>query len=479
MRLLLQLRLRPRLPLIPTLASNRKFSYSPLMAQLQELFTNAVRPLPDISDANFGSHFDDFGNYQVVLLGDGSHGTSEFYRARAAITKRFIEKHGYTMVGVEADWPDAEAVDRYVRQRPGPKAGIGGKAKDFVPFGRFPTWMWRNREMQELVEWMRDRNSKLPMEKRAGFYGLDLYSMGASIKAVVDYLESVDPEAAKAARSRYGCLEPWVDDPAAYGFATLQGLRNCEGGVVRMLRDLLEQRLQYVGEGEQDGDEYHSGEQNAWVVRDSERYYKAMYYSSASSWTLRDSHMVETLMRMLRNKGPGAKAIVWAHNSHVGDARYTSMGSRRNEVNVGQLCRETFGSENVAILGCGTHTGTVAAAHEWDDDVQTMKVRPSRNDSWEMLAHNTGHPSFVLDLRRGKINGDLRAAMAAENLRLQRFIGVIYRPDTERISHYSQAYLHKQMDAYIWFDCTEAVKPLEKVQPKTPLGAEEMYPFGL
>ncbi|KAH2317722.1 hypothetical protein KXV92_002919 [Aspergillus fumigatus] len=450
-----------------------------MMAQLQQLFTEAAQPLPPISDPSFGSHFDNFGNYKVVLLGDGSHGTSEFYAARAEITKRLIEHHGYTMVALEADWPDAEAIDRYVRQRPGPKAGIGGKARDLEPFKRFPTWMWRNREMQDLVEWMRNRNAKLPNEKKAGVYGLDLYSMGASIRAVIDYLDRVDPPAGKEARRRYGCLQPWVDEPSAYGLASLRGMEDCESGVLQMLRDLLDKRLQYAQHDVRDGEEFHSGEQNAFVVRDAERYYKAMYYSSASSWTLRDTHMFDTLRRLFRHKPAGAKAIVWAHNSHCGDARYTSMGTRRNEVNIGQLIRENFGRENVAILGCGTHTGTVAAAHEWDDDMQVMKVRPSRDDSWEIIAHDTGIPSFVIDLRKEHLDPALRTAMAAENSRLERFIGVIYRPDTERISHYSQAYLHNQFDAYIWFDVTEAVKPLEKVQPKTPLGQDETYPFGV
>ena len=472
--------MRPRLPSLFKQQVRRFFPLSS-MSQLQQLFNSAVRPLPAISDPDFGSNFDSFGSYKVVLLGDGSHGTSEFYRARAQITKRLIERHGYTMVAVEADWPDAEAIDRYVRQRPGWKSGIAGKInKDHVPFARFPTWMWRNREMQELVEWMRDRNSKLPMEKRTGFYGLDLYSMGASIQAVVQYLDHVDPEAARTARRRYGCLQPWVEDPSMYGLASLRGMTDCEEGVVKTLRDLLEQRINYLNQtAEIDGEEFHSSEQNAWVVRDAEQYYRAMYYSSASSWSMRDTHMVQTLVRLIHSKPSGSKAIVWAHNSHVGDARYTAMGSRRNEVNVGQLCRENFGADNVAILGCGTHTGTVAAAHEWDDDLEIMKVRPSRNDSWEMLAHNTGVPSFVLDLRRDQIEPSVRAALAAEPLRLERFIGVIYRPDTERLSHYSQAFLHKQMDAYIWFDQSEAVKPLENVQPKTPLGTEEMYPFGL
>lgn len=451
------------------------------MAQLQQLFTASARPLPAISDPNFGSHFDSFGKYRIVLLGDGSHGTSEFYAARAEITKRLIAQHGYTMVAVEADWPDAEAVDRYVRQRPGPKAGVGGHTTDYEPFSRFPTWMWRNREMQNLVEWMRDRNAKLPKAQKAGFYGLDLYSLGASIRAVIDYLDQVDPDAGKEARKRYGCLQPWVDDPTSYGLASLRGLEDCESQVITMLRGILENRLQYSQEASaaiHDGEEVHSGEQNAYLVRDAEHYYKAMYYSSATSWTLRDTHMFDTLNRLLQHN-PSGKAIVWAHNSHVGDARYTSMGTRRNEINIGQLCRENFGREQVAILGCGTHTGTVAAAHGWDDDMNIMNVRPSRNDSWEMLAHQTGLPSFVLDLRKGRIDHALREAMAAEHQRLQRFIGVIYRPDTERISHYSQAYLHNQFDAYIWFDQSQAVQSLEKIQPATPLGKGETYPFGV
>lgn len=452
------------------------------MAQLQELFNQAIEPLPAIEDRNFASHFDSYADKQVVLLGDGSHGTSEFYQARAEITKRFIEKHGYTMVAVEADWPDAEAIDRYVRLRPGPKAQIGGIAKGHEghePFKRFPTWMWRNREMQDLVEWMRDWNKDQPPERRAGFYGLDLYSMGASMRGVIDYLDRVDPKMGKEARRRYGCLAPWAEDPASYGLASLRGMEDCESQVMDMLRDMLEKRLEFMQRDVHDGEEYHSGKQNAYLVRDAEKYYKAMYWSSASSWTLRDTHMFETLSRLLQHRTPPAhKAIVWAHNSHVGDARYTSMGTRRNEINIGQLCRERLGHENVAILGCGTHTGTVAAAHEWDEDMEVMNVVPSREDSWEIVAHNTGVPSFLLDLRRGRVEPNLRAALAAE-WRLQRFIGVIYRPDTERISHYSSAVIHKQFDAYVWFDRTHAVKPLEVVQPATPLGREETYPFGL
>ncbi|KAE8149636.1 erythromycin esterase-domain-containing protein [Aspergillus avenaceus] len=448
------------------------------MSQLQTLFTASAVPLPAIHDPSFSAHFDSFGHCRVVLLGDGSHGTSEFYSARAEITKRLITQHGYKMIAIEADWPDAEVIDRYVRQRPGPRAKIGGHAKPIDPFTRFPTWMWRNREMQTLVEWLRGYNTGMSYEERVGIYGLDMYSMGSSIREVTEYLDRVDPAAGRQARKRYGCLQPWVEGPSAYGLASLHGMEDCEEGVVRTLRELLEKRLVYARE-RHDGEEYLSSEQNAYLVRDAERYYKAMYYSSASSWTLRDTHMVDTLRRVLRQKAPETKAVVWAHNSHCGDARYTSMGSRNREVNIGQLCRERFGRENVALIGCGTHTGTVAAAHEWDEDMEVMHVRPSLENSWERVAHDTGIPSFVLDLRRDRIDPNLVAAFEDGPLRLERFIGVIYRPDTEKLSHYSAADLLNQFDAYVWFDETQAVKPLEKHEPSTALGAEETYPFGL
>ncbi|PYH88665.1 erythromycin esterase [Aspergillus ellipticus CBS 707.79] len=446
---------------------------------LQNLISAAARPLPPIDDPSFASHFDSFANHRIVLLGDGSHGTLEFYSARAQITKHLIEHHGFTTVAVEADWPDAEAIDRYVRQRPDPAAKIGGRTRDNEePFKRFPTWMWRNREMQSLVEWMRNHNANLPDHQKVGFYGLDLYSMGTSIRAVIEYLDRIDPPAGKEARRRYGCLQPWVDDPTAYGLASLRGMANCEKGVVDMLRDLLNQRLQYSEEDPHDGEEYHSSQQNAYLVRDAEQYYKAMYYSSALSWTLRDTHMMNTLRRILYHKPPGSRAVVWAHNSHCGDARYTGMAAR-NEVNIGQLCREHFGRGNVALLGCGTYTGTVAAAHEWDEDMQVMTVLPSREDSWEWLAHHTGLSSFLLDLRPTRMDPELRGIMATETQRLERFIGVIYRPETERVSHYSEADLQNQFDGYVWFNRTAAVKPLEVVQPKTAMGLEETYPFGL
>ncbi|OQD86288.1 hypothetical protein PENANT_c008G00588 [Penicillium antarcticum] len=286
------------------------------MSHLKELFTVAARPLPPINNPTFGSFFDSLGKFKVVLLGDGSHGTSEFYAARAEITKRLIDHHGFTVVAVEADWPDAEIIDRYVRQRPGHKSHLGGPPSGYDPFSRFPTWMWRNHEMQELVEWMRSHNGALPDNQKVGFYGLDLYSMGASIQAVIKYLDHVDPAASQAARQRYSCLERWVDEPTAYGLAALSGMTDCEKGVVQMLCELLKNRLEYAQHA-QDGEEYHSTEQNAHVVRDAESYYKSMYYSSASSWNLRDAHMLDTLHRIIQHKSSGGNAIKAVFDAYV------------------------------------------------------------------------------------------------------------------------------------------------------------------
>ncbi|KAK2789029.1 hypothetical protein FQN52_006396 [Onygenales sp. PD_12] len=436
----------------------------------------AAKVLPPITDPRFGSYFDQLGNYKVVCLGDGSHGTSEFYVARAEITKRLIEHHGFDTVAVEADWPDSEAIDRYVRQRPGVKSKLAPQKEE--SFQRFPTWMWRNNEVQDFVHWMRDHNANLPMERRTGFYGLDLYSMGVSIQSILKYLDRVDPAMAKLARQRYGCLQPWVEDPAQYGLATLTDphMESCEKQIIQMLRDLLKKRLEYSAE-QHDGEEFRSTEQNAYVVADAEAYYKAMYSRSADSWSLRDSHMFETLRRLLNAKPAASKAVVWAHNSHIGDARYTSMGTRRDELNLGQLCRQNLGRENVALVGCCTHTGTVAAAHEWDEDVEIMNVKPSRPDSWEYVAHESRIPSFLLDLRRD--HADPHLVHTFSHQRKERFIGVIYRPQTEVMSHYSTATLAGQFDAVVWFDETRAVQPLERTQPRTPLGVDETYPFGL
>jgi protein-L-isoaspartate(D-aspartate) O-methyltransferase len=319
---------------------------------LPEMIAGAAEALPGLDDPAFGRLFDRFADRRVVLLGEASHGTSEFYRARAVITQRLIEEHGFTIVPVEADWPDAAPVDRYVRHRPAP-----GRAE--APFQRFPTWMWRNLEVAALIEWMRKYNEGVPdLDRLAGFYGLDIYNMSGSIAAVLAYLDKVDPEAAAVARERYGCLTPWQKEPATYGCAVLtSGYRKCEQAVIDQCRDLLQRRLDYAA---QDGEGFLDAAQNARLVASAERYYRIMYYGGAESWNLRDTHMFETLCHLLEARGPRSKALVWAHNSHIGDARYTEMGVVREQLNIGQLCRERFGDE-AALIGFGTHTGTVAS----------------------------------------------------------------------------------------------------------------------
>ncbi|KAF2136020.1 uncharacterized protein K452DRAFT_238283 [Aplosporella prunicola CBS 121167] len=439
-----------------------------MVRSLTTMVKEAAQRLPAIEDSSFGAMFDSFGQSRVVLIGDGSHGTSEFYRARAAITRHLIENHGFNIVAIEADWPDAKSVDRYVRQNP------SQHTRKLSVFDHFPRWMWRNTEVQSFVDWLRRHNAQLAPESRTSFAGLDLYSMGTSIHSVQGYLDRVDPETAKLAKKRYGCLEPWMDDPAQYGRNSfIKNAAPCEKGVVNMLKDLLEKRLELAKED--DGEDFFDAEMNARLVRDAESYYRSMYYGSDDSWNQRDTHFFKTLVRLLQNR-KGSKAVVWAHNSHVGDARYTGMGESRNELNIGQLCKEQWGA-SCSIIGCGTHTGTVAAADEWDEPMEVMTVNPSRDDSYERVMHDTGIPSFKLDLREGCIDDELRNALMKK--RLERFIGVIYRPKTERWSHYSAAILPKQFDCFVWFDRTEAVHAFEIAQPEEAPSAGETYPFGL
>lgn len=428
------------------------------MASPSKLIAQHAEPLPALDDPAFGEIADRFADARLVLLGEASHGTAEFYRARAEITKRLIERHGFTIVAVEADWPDAAAIDRRVRGLPARPTG--------KPFARFPTWMWRNTEVDALVRWLTQWNAG--REVQAGFYGLDLYNMAGATRAVIDYLDRVDPDAAQVARDRYGCLTPWRDDPARYGRrAMTTGYAECEEAVVDMLLDLFGKSRDY---GSVEDADFLDAAANAKLVADAEAYYRVMYNSSEDSWNLRDTHMADTLDLVLAAKGDEAKAVVWAHNSHLGDARATDMGRRRGELNLGQLCRERHG-DAARLVGFGTHTGTVAAASDWDGPMQVKRVLPSRPDSVERWCHDAGVPRFALDLRQPNV----AAALCEE--RLERFIGVIYRPETERWSHYAESVLPEQFDYWIWFDETSAVTPLDG--DGGGKGAEETWPFGV
>jgi erythromycin esterase-like protein len=431
------------------------------------LIRDSAEPLPDIDDPAFGAMFDRYGDARVVLLGEASHGTSEFYRARAAISRRLIERHGFNIVAVEADWPDAATVDRYVRHRE-PREG------EFRAFERFPTWMWRNREFDGFIRWLRQHNRERPYERMCGFYGLDLYNLSGSMHAVIDFLEQQDPDLARLAHRRYGCLEPWAEEPQLYGRnALLEGYARCEVGVIQMLKDLLQKQVDCFAP---ECDEWLDAAANAKLVKDAEAYYRVMYHGSADSWNLRDTHMFETLNMILDAK-PNSKAIVWAHNSHIGNAAFTDMGQHRDELNIGQLAKEKLDSK-ARLIGFGTHTGTVAAADDWDEPMKIKQVRASLPESYERASHDSRVPRFLLDLREGEVGRELKEGLMEP--RLERFIGVIYRPDTERWSHYSHAILPRQFDAWVWFDQTNAVNALPGEQrPGDHAEIDETYPFGL
>jgi erythromycin esterase-like protein len=427
-----------------------------------DLLRDAAETLPEIDDAAFAAAFDRFAEgTRVVLLGEATHGTSEFYRARAAITRRLVERHGFTILAVEADWPDAAAIDRYVRHRP--KGKPTARA-----FERFPTWMWRNTEVAGFVEWLRAWNGAA--RDQVGFHGLDLYSLNASIAAVLDYLDRVDAETARVARERYACLTPWQKDPASYGRAALrEGHARCERAVLDVVAELLRNRLELVAA---DGESFLDAAQNAHLVAAAERYYRAMYYGGAESWNLRDTHMFETLERLLAARGPQAKAVVWAHNSHIGNAAATEMGVAHAELNIGELARERFG-EAARLIGFGTDRGTVAAAADWGEEMQVMRVRPAMAGSIERMSRETGLARFLVDLRPN-VHEALRQALLGP--RLERAIGVVYRPQSERLSHYFDASLPRQFDAWVWFEETSAVPPLAGAPPH---GAPDTWPFGL
>jgi protein-L-isoaspartate(D-aspartate) O-methyltransferase len=330
--------------------------------------------------------------------------------------------------------------------------------------------MWMNREVRDFLAWLRAFNEPRPDEDRVSFHGLDLYSLYSSIHSVVSYLDQVDPESAEVARVRYGCLTPWEADAATYGRAVLSGrYRECEEDAVAALQDLLLRRLDYI---RNDGEAFLDAVQNARVVRNAERYYRVMYYGSRASWNLRDSHMFETLLAVLEHRGGRSRAVVWEHNSHVGDASATEMG-QRGEINVGHLARVHFGDE-AYLIGFGTHSGTVAAAHDWDGEMEVMTVRPSHERSYERICHGAGPTRFRLPLRHASDPG-LRRRLEEE--RLERAIGVIYRPDTELTSHYFNASLPRQFDEYVWFDETRAVSPLRRMASEG--GTPETFPFGV
>ncbi|HVE55977.1 MAG TPA: erythromycin esterase family protein [Pyrinomonadaceae bacterium] len=415
------------------------------------------------------------GDARFVLLGEASHGTHEFYYERAQITKRLIAEKGFTAVAVEADFPDAYRVNRYVRN----ESEDGDATESLGGFKRFPAWMWRNADVLDFIGWLRAYNDDAASQNRAkvGFYGLDLYSLHTSIEAVLTYLEKIDPEGAARARRRYSCFEHFGSDTQAYGYATGLGImESCEDEVVGQLVEMNRRAAELASrDGRVARDEFFSAEQNARLVKNAEQYYRMMYRNDVSSWNLRDGHMSETLFSLenhLIGEGKPGKIVVWEHNSHLGDARATEMG-KRGEWNVGQLTRQKYGREVVSI-GFTTYSGTVTAADDWGGAAQRKRVRPALAGSYESLFHELGLERFLLLM--GK-ESKAKAALAAPLL--ERAIGVIYRPETERASHYFYARLSEQFDAVIHFDETRAVEPLER-RAEWDAGEEfETFPSGI
>jgi erythromycin esterase-like protein len=438
-----------------------------------DLVRDAAHPLTG-SSQDYDALLKFIGDARFVLLGEATHGTHEFYRQRAQITKRLIQEKGFTAIAVEADWPDAYRINRYIRGHSADADAIEALAG----FKRFPAWMWRNADVLDFVGWLREHNDSLRSgTPKTGFYGLDLYSLHASIEAVLNYLDKVDPEEAERARHRYACFEQFGEDPQEYGYAAGLGLSHtCESEVVTQLIDLQRRAREYARrDGRIAADDFFYAEQNARLVKNAEQYYRTMFRGRISSWNLRDMHMAETLDSLVEHfarQGQQAKVVLWAHNSHLGDARATQMG-RRGEWNVGQLVRQKHGRD-CALIGFTTYGGTVTAASNWGGTAERKRVRGAMQGSYESLFHDTGTPAFLLTLPR--------ATHVAKGLRepmLERAIGVIYLPESEFASHYFQAQLSDQFDAVIHFDQTRAVEPLERTGEWDVGEPAETFPSGV
>jgi erythromycin esterase-like protein len=440
---------------------------------LIEALRRQAQPLETPDDINF--LLNQIGDACIVLLGESTHGTREFYRMRAELSKRLILEKGFDAIAVEADWPDALRVSRYVQHASADNTAdhaLGG-------FQRFPQWMWRNTEVVNLLEWLRRHNHYLHRPERIGFFGLDLYSLRKSMDAVIHYLDEVDPDAALRARARYGCFGHMAEDPQRYGYAATFGIkRDCENEVVQQLVSLMNESAAYLEwDVEAASDELFYAQQNARVAKNAEHYYRSMFRGRDESWNVRDMHMAETLHtlreHLSRHKGAPAKIVVWAHNSHIGDARATEMGEH-GQLNLGQLVRDRYGDGDSFLLGFTTHAGTVTAALDWESPARRMEMLTSRPDSFENLFHHTRHDRFAIPLR----NNEEAKALLRER-RLERAIGVLYLADTELHSHYFHADITRQFDAVVHMDHTSAIQPLDHSTHWSHEEMPETYPSGM
>ena len=441
-------------------------------ATLIDAVRQTAHPLTGAA-ADYDPLMDRVGDARFVLLGEASHGTHEFYHERAEIAKRLIQEKGFKAVAVEADWPDAYRVNLYARAR----SDDADANEALAGFRRFPTWMWRNADVVDFIEWMRAYNNALPPNAlKVGFYGLDLYSLRASMEAVLRYLEKVDPIAADRTRARYACFDHFGENEQSYGFLTGMGLaKSCKDEAMAALLELQHRSAADPRRDRIRAEELFDAVQNARVVMNAETYYRKMFLAEESTWNLRDRHMTETLDALIEHldrQGGRTKVVVWAHNSHLGDAQATEM-AERGEINVGQLVRKRYGCDAV-LVGFTTHHGTVTAASDWEKPVERKRVRPALHGSYEAAFHATQLGRFLLIWRKGD---PVTAGLSTS--RLERAIGVIYRPETERMSHYFQARISDQFDAVLHFDETRAVEPLELTSEWKTGEVPETFPFAV
>jgi erythromycin esterase-like protein len=430
---------------------------------LADAIARAQRPLRNEDDLD--PLLDRIGDRRIVLLGEASHGTAEYYDWRRRISERLIREKQFSFIAVEGDWPDCYQLNRYARRLP--NAGENAHSVAHA-FDRWPTWMWANEEVVNLIEWLRQYNDGIPLGERVGFYGLDVYSLWQSIEAVIKYLRRVDPEAALATRRAYACFDPYHQDVQAYARATMLVPASCEEDTVEVLIELRRKAAEYHDESPE---AYFNAEQNALVARNAERYYRAMVHGGPDSWNLRDTHMVETLTRLLDRYGPASKAVVWEHNTHVGDARATDM-KRAGLVNVGQLAREQFGDDEVYIAGFASYQGTVIAGQEWGSEMRRMRVPAAAHDSWEAVLHDAAPTDKLL------LMPEIERAEEAWEMRGHRAIGVVYDPEWERAGNYVPTVLPQRYDALLYIDESHALHPIHMpafVDGEPP----ETYPTGM
>jgi erythromycin esterase-like protein len=421
------------------------------------------RPLR--SPADLDPLLERIGEARCVLLGEASHGTHEFYTWRSQISERLITEKGFSFIAVEGDWPDCYRVNCFVK---GYDGGGDGPLEVLHAFERWPTWMWANEELLALADWMHDYNWGLPEERRAGFYGLDVYSLWDSLYQVIGYLRKTNSRALEAARRAIRCFEPYGEDPQRYARATMWVPESCEDEAVELLTEILHQAPAAEGDGR---DAKFASEQNAYVVKNAEAYYRAMVHGGPESWNIRDRHMVDTLDRLLKYHGPNSKAIVWEHNTHIGDARYTDM-AEDGMVNIGQLVRHNYGTRNTVLVGFGSHRGSVIAAKEWEAPMEVMHVPEAREDSWEDVLHRAGENDRLLIF-----GGGAASKMIAEP-RGHRAIGVVYHPEVEAYGNYVPTVLPKRYDAFMYLDRSRALHPLH-LKARHAGEVAETYPTGV